>query len=224
MVRYPKGSAEAYAHMEELRARRGLNGGSIKSVAKAARRGVKNASHVVGRVAQGVKKVVPKKMVKDIAAKAISAAVTMAGRPDLAANATRAMEAGVDATYRTDLSKGSVGKNFQKNYEAAGGTSVASIVGGQVLPLPKGQRALSYQEIMWYNSGIPLSQILARRRPVNINQIRGAGFTPTGVQSLSATDRISGNFTTNAANMKGAKLPSKISLLTGGGFIPAGMN
>lgn len=214
MVHFPAGSAEARAHMDALRAMRGkTKGGSLKSVARAARKGLKHASHVLGDVAQGVKKVVPKKMVKSIAAKAISAAATMAGRPDLAANATRAMEAGVDATYRTNLSKGSVGKNFVHNYEAAGGPSAASIAGGAL----HGQ--LNFQEVVWAKQGMPMSQIMARRRQ---RGVRGAGFTPTGVQSLSATDRLSGKFTTNVNNIRGAKLPSKISLVKGAGFIPAG--
>lgn len=192
MVHYPKGSPEARAHMAQLRSMR-VKGGSLRSVVKSMRRGIKHGSHILGQAAQQAKQYVPKQYVKQFADGAISAATNMVGRPDLGASASRALNAGVDSAYRTNLAKGSVGKNFAANYRAAGGQPLSAMA----------------KEVT--GSGV-------RRRVKG-----GAVGRNSGAYLLTGTDKVSGKFMTNKDNVSGARLPSKISLIKGAGFLPAGV-
>lgn len=110
-----------------------ISGGSIvggkirfgkigKSIARFARegitrKGITRASHALGNVAQQAKKYVPKKVVSQVASEAVSVGLLAAGQPELIPAARVAVQSGVDATYDTNLNRGSVGKNFGRNFK-----------------------------------------------------------------------------------------------------------
>jgi len=165
------GTASTIAHMAKLRAMR-VKGGSIQSLARKIKKGVTKASHVAGYVAQQAKKVIPQKMVQDIASKAVSAASTAIGRPDLGAKAQQAISSGISAAYNTNLAKGSVGKNLVRNYKAEGGpVSIADLQGGAM----SGMDHISGKFLK------DPANTRGVRLPSGISRLKGRGFLPAGV-------------------------------------------
>ena len=112
-----------------------VDGGSLKSIGKQFKKAgksisrgfdvlereapgvIKQGGHELGRAAQQAKKYVPKDVLK-AGVSAASLAVT-AINPLAGAAMLRAGNAAVDATYDTNLARGSVGKNYARNFGKA---------------------------------------------------------------------------------------------------------
>lgn len=108
-------------------------GRSLGNVAKKVRQVMPKAARAVGKVAQQVKKKIPKQLVSELASEAVSAGLLATGNPQLIPAARVAVQSGVDATYDTNLGKGSVGKNFARNFgKSLVSNGVASMTGGGV--------------------------------------------------------------------------------------------
>jgi hypothetical protein len=132
-------------------------------------------SKETGRAVQQGKKYVPAGAVKTLGTAGIIAGTTLIGMPQLAVPATAVFNSGVDATYKTDLAHGSVGKNFGKNFGTAlsnNGLNAAAksytakpatTGSGFRRPLKGSQEARDY-----------MASLRARKGT------RGAGFTPHG--------------------------------------------
>ncbi len=97
-----------------------------------------------GKVANEVKKAVPKKVAKeavgDLAYGAVMGATTYMGAPNpqAASIARKATSAGVDAAYKTNWEKGNSWDQFGKNYgEAAGKEVVKSAISGSGARRPR---------------------------------------------------------------------------------------
>lgn len=107
-----------------------VDGGSLKSIRRSFKKigktvtriandvpgEITKGSHVVGDAVQSAKKYVPRGAVKLAAGAAITAALTMAGQPELIPVAKAGVLTAVDATYETNLKHGSVGKKWLKSY------------------------------------------------------------------------------------------------------------
>lgn len=90
--------------------------------------------HIGDGVEQG-KKYVPKAALSKLATVGIMAGSTMIGQPHLGLAANAVVQSGLDATYSTNLSKGSIGKNFGKNFgKALANNSINAGVGALLAP------------------------------------------------------------------------------------------
>jgi len=212
MVRYAKGSEAAKAYMASIRPKKGaMSGGKLKGVGKSISRGlkhafspkaVKHAAHELGHVANMAKKYVPKDLVNMGMDAAITAGTAVIGQPELAPVAKRAGRAAVASAYKTNLRRGSVGKNFAKNMGRAfiaGDNMEGGLEGGAV-----GRRA------PWGGS----------KRTV----VHGGSVMRTGHQLLQGIDRMSGDFLNRSDdNIKHTSLSTGyVRHMSGSGIIPLG--
>lgn len=179
---------------------RRATGGKIKP-AKA----LKKVGKVLGHATEIAKKIVPKGVASKMAMAGAAAAAIAAGQPELAPMAAMAANTAVNAGYRTNMSRGSVGKNFGINL-------AKSAIGEAMGPAGK------------YDSYNPNN---GNATGGSLEGMRRARAGMGGVGLTSFRDQKAGKFLASQQNQTGSYLPLSVTPsghVMGSGFLPIGQS
>lgn len=174
-----------------------VEGGSLKSIRKRFNKAtkqvnkgirhipgyVKDGSHELGAAVQVGKKYVPAPVTKAILGTAAQIAATAAsgGNPAAGLAAKAAVNAGIQATYDTNLKHGSVGKNFGKNFGRAFASEAAMAAASTYTAPPAGGagfRPLTSGGRLPKGSQAAKDRMALLRASRRTTSVQGRGFLP----------------------------------------------
>lgn len=151
---------------------------AANTVARETPGALKQASHETGRFVEKHKKYVPKDVVKGAVSGLAIGATALTGNPTVGMAIERGINPAVDSVYATDLSRGSVGKNFAMNYG----------------------KALASQEMKFALKGAKAPPKGAGFKPL------GSGFVPLGGRLVKGSDEAKAYMASIRAGVRGGRV------------------